>query len=115
MNFINEEYILVTEIGYYSRQVSGALNRRTRSNPEVTPYLGSDDVGQCGLAQPRWAVEQDMVERLVPAFGGGDGYFQIFYDRGLPDEIIEAPWAQTGVQRDILSGGFTRYNTLYVN
>ncbi len=57
MDFINEEYVLTVEVGYYCRQVSGTLNRRPGGNLNVTPDLSGDDIGQSGLTQPRWAVE----------------------------------------------------------
>ena len=54
-----------------------------------------------------------MVQRFVPAFGGGDGYVQIVFDLALPDEVIKTPWPQAGIKWYVLTAGFTRCNTSY--
>ncbi len=56
-----------------------------------------------------------MVQRLAPAFGGGNSYVQIVLDLGLADKVIKAPWAQAGIKWYNLSTSFTRYNASYFN
>ena len=64
-------------------------------------------MGQGGLAQTRRAIKEQMVQRLTPAFGRGNGYVQIFLDRALADEVFKMPRPQAGIERYVLSAGFT--------
>jgi hypothetical protein len=107
VDFVDKEHVPVAEIGDDGRQVPRPLYRRARRYSQVAPDLGGDDISQRGLAQARRSVEQYMVERLIPAPGSGNSYFQVFNDLGLPDEIVQAPRSQTGIKRNILIGGFT--------
>ena len=56
-----------------------------------------------------------MVQRLTPTFSGGNSDVQVFLDLALPDEVIETPRPQAGVEWYILSAGFTRYDAGYFN
>ena len=76
VDFIDEEDILAAEVGQDGRQVAGALDGRAGGGLDVDAHLGGDDVGQGGLAQAGRPVEQDVVDRLAPAFGGGNGNFR---------------------------------------
>jgi hypothetical protein len=44
-------------------------------------------MGEAGLAQSRGPVKQDMVDRLAPAFRGGDADLEVFLDVILPDKV----------------------------
>jgi hypothetical protein len=55
-------------------------------------------VGQGGLAQPRRAVEQDVVERLAPAARRIDGDAQVVLQLLLADELGQAARAERRVQ-----------------
>jgi hypothetical protein len=70
-------------------------------------------MGQGGLAQAGWPVEENVVQRLIPAPGGAYGYSQVFFSFVLADELIKAAWSQAGIKRYILSGRFAGGNTLY--
>ncbi len=56
-----------------------------------------------------------MVQRLVPAFGGGDSYAQVIFNLALPDEVVKTARSQAGIKWRILGAGFTRYNARYFN
>ena len=70
-------------------------------------------MGQRGLAQAGWAVEQGMVQRLVPAFGRPGGDIQIILNLVLADEIAKVAGPQIGVERYILGIGLTGYDAVY--
>ncbi len=108
MDFINEEYVLITQVGQDSRQVAAPFDSGTGSNLDIDPHLGGDDVSQGSLAQARWAIEQDVVEGVAPTLGGGDSDIKIFFNFVLPDEIIQGLGAQTGVKGYIFRAGFVR-------
>ena len=67
---------------------------------EADAQLARDDLRQRGLAEPRRAEEQHMVERLAAALRGLDEHAQILARRLLPDELVERLGPQRGV--DIL-------------
>ena len=113
MDFINEKYVLTVEVGQDGSQVAGALNCRSGGNPDVNPHLHGNDVSQGGLTQSGWAVEEDVVESLAPAFGGGDSYVQVALYLVLPDKIAKSAGSQTGFKWYVLGAWFTRHNTSY--
>ena len=106
MDFINKKNVVVVEVGQNSRQVSGALYRRTGGNPDVHPHLSGNDISQGRFPQPRRAVKQYMVQRLVPALSRRDGYLQVLLDLVLPDKVIEAAGAEAAVKVYVFSPGF---------
>ncbi len=67
-------------------------------------------MSQGSLSQPGWSIEEQVVKRLVSAFGGSDSYVQILLDPVLPDEVGKMSWSQAGIKGNILGAGFTRYN-----
>jgi len=48
-----------------------------------------------------------MVQRLTPAFSGGNRDVQIVLNPGLPDEVIKAARSQAGIEWLILTIGLT--------
>jgi len=64
-------------------------------------------MGQGGLAQAGRAVEQNVVQRLTPALGRGDGDIQITLDFVLPDELIKVAGTEAGIQGGVLGAGLT--------
>jgi len=72
-------------------------------------------MSQGSLAQSGWSIKEQVVQWLVPALGGSDGYIQILFDPVLPDEVSKMSWPQAGIKGNILGAGFTRYNVSYFN
>jgi hypothetical protein len=72
MDLVDEQHIARLQIGQQRGQVAG----RSSTGPEVlasgNAHFAGDDVRQRGLAQPRRAKDQRVVERLasVAARGG---------------------------------------------
>jgi hypothetical protein len=62
---------------------------------------------QCGLTQPWWAIEQNVVERLTTLFRRVDGDEQVLFYLVLPDEVCHSPRAEIGIQRTVFNGGFS--------
>ena len=48
-----------------------------------------------------------MVQRLTPAFGGGNGDVQIVLNPGLPDEVTKTAGPQAGIEWLIISTRFS--------
>lgn len=64
-------------------------------------------MGQGGLAQAGRPVEQNVVQRLTPALGRGDGDIQVALDFVLSDEVIKVAGTEAGIQRGVLGAGLT--------
>jgi len=47
-----------------------------------------------------------VVQSLISAFGGSDGYVQVILNPVLPDKVTKAPGAEAGVKRYVLGVGF---------
>ncbi len=59
--------------------------------------LGGDDAREGGLAQTRWAGEEQVVDRLLPTTGGLEHDREVLLQLGLPDEVVELPWPYPGI------------------
>jgi len=54
-------------------------------------------VSEGGLAEPRRAVEEQVVQRLVTLLCGVDGDAEVVLQLRLADELVETPRAQRDV------------------
>ena len=89
VHFVDEQHLLVAQVGQDGGQVALDLQRRPRGLLERRAHFVGDDVGQRGLAQPRRPVEQHVVQRLAARLGGLDGDFEVVFDLVLPDELAQ--------------------------
>ena len=64
MDLIDKQHVVRLKIGQQSGQITRALQYRTRGALDRHPHFLGDDVGQRGLAQPRWPENQRVVQRL---------------------------------------------------
>ncbi len=48
-----------------------------------------------------------MVEGFTPALGGGDAYLDVLLNPALPDEVGKILRAQAGIERQVVTAGFT--------
>ena len=71
----------------------------------MNAHLIGDNTGQCGLAQPRRAIEQHMIQGFSPGFGCLNIDFQIFFGLLLADIFIQRLRPQTVICADILLHG----------
>ena len=69
MDLVDEEDVAGVEIGQQGRQVPGLLDGGAGGDPDIDPHLVGDDPRQGGLAQARGAVEQHVIQGLIPAEG----------------------------------------------
>jgi hypothetical protein len=70
-------------------------------------------MGQGSLAQAGRPIEEDVIQRFIPAPGSGYSYSQVFLGPVLADKLIQAARPQVGLQGYILGGGLTGGNALY--
>jgi hypothetical protein len=105
VDFIDEEDIVALEVGQDSGQVAGALDGGTGGGLDIDAYLRGDDMGQAGLTQAGRPVEQDVVDRLTAALGGGDGNLEVFLGLVLADEIGQGTRPEAVVQGCVFIAG----------
>ena len=115
MDLVDEQNIVGFEVGEQRREIARPLQHRTRGLAQIDAHLLGDDVRQRGLAQPRRAEQQHMVERLAPMARGLDEDFELTADLLLADVFGELLGAQRALERLVLqaqrrgrSGGRSR-------
>ena len=65
MDLVDEQHVALFEIGQQRRKVARLGDHRARGGAEADAQLARDDLRQRGLAEPRRADEQHMIERLA--------------------------------------------------
>ncbi len=100
MDLVDEQHVAILEIGEQRRQIARFGDDGAGSGAKSHPQLARDDLRERGLAEPRGAEEEDMIERLAARLGGLDEHPEIFTRGALADEFVEPLGAQRGV--DIL-------------
>ncbi len=110
VDLVDEENVIVREVGQDSGQVSLALQRRSRGDVDLRAELVGDDVGERGLAQARRAAEEDVIERLLAPCRRFDEDLEVLDQRALPDHLREVARAQRQVEARVVaqSGGSDR-------
>ena len=78
------------EIGEQCRQIAGPFDHGTGGRLDIHAHLAGDDIRQRSLTQARRTVKKNMIEDVAAAPGGGNRYFQVLFNRFLPNVFIEA-------------------------
>ena len=104
MDFVDEQHVAFFEVGQQAGEIAGFFDGRTAGAFEVGAHGLGEDVGQRGFAQARGPAQQDVIDRFVALFGGGDGDFQALLDLGLAGEFGEQRWPQRHFKRHVRLG-----------
>jgi hypothetical protein len=104
VDLVDEQHVALAQRGEHRGQVAGALDGRTGGGADLRPHLGGHDVGQRRLAQPRRAVEQDVVDRLIALPRRVDQDRQVLLDPILPGELIQPSRPDAGLQDQLVLG-----------
>ena len=89
------------EVGDDGGEVGGPLQRRARRDAESGGRLGRQDPGECRLAEPGRAGQQNVVERAPQHPGGLDGDAEPLLEPLLPYEFAEVAGSERGLDLDI--------------
>jgi len=89
VDFVDEQHVVLLEIGQQCGQVLGLFQHRAAGLAQVHAQLVGNDVRQRGLAQARRAEQQHVVQRLVTLFGGTDKDLQLLAHLGLAHIFVE--------------------------
>jgi len=84
------------EVGHDPDQIARLLDGRPGRGPDRHPHLVCDHVGQRRLAQARWPVEQDVVQRVATLSRRGDSHVEVLAHSILSDVLVEHPRTKTG-------------------
>jgi hypothetical protein len=95
VDLVDEQDVVLLQVGQQRRQVLGFFQHRPAGLAQVDAELVRDDVAQRGLAQPRRAEQQHVVQRLVALAGGADEDLQLLAHLDLAHVLVE----QLGPQR----------------
>ena len=104
MDLVDEEHVIAVEPGEQGRQVAGAFQHRAGGLLQVHAHLGGDDVRQRGLAQPRRAEQQHVVQRLLAPSAGLDEDVELLADLALAHVVGQSARAQRLFQLLFLHG-----------
>src|SRR5258708_39913432 len=87
VNFVDEKYLALPNVGKYSGEIELLLQDRARSLFEADAQLGCDDSRERCLPQAGRPVQQHVVHRLSALLGGFDGDGQVLLELGLTGAI----------------------------
>ena len=99
VDLVDEQHVALFEIGEQRREIAGLGDHRPRGGAEIDAELARDDLRQRGLAEPRRADEQHMVERLVARARRLDEHREIGARLLLADELGQAAAAAARIPR----------------
>ncbi|MNJ38956.1 hypothetical protein D3C81_1189510 [compost metagenome] len=90
MDFVDKQHVVRFKIGQQCRQVTRTLKDRTRGAFDRHAHFLSDDIGQGGLAQPRRAEDQRVIQRFTAPAGGLDEQRHLLAYHWLTDVFSQA-------------------------
>ena len=97
MDLVDEQHVVVAELGEDGGEVAGALERRAGRDVQLHVHLGGDDRRQRRLAEPRGSGEEQVVDGLPAAPGRLEDDAEVLLQFALSDELVEAPRPQPGL------------------
>ena len=113
VDFVDKQHVPLGEVGQNGRQVSRPVDGRAGGDADVLPHFRGDDAGQRRLAQAGGAVEQDVVQGVVPGQGRLDGDFQVFLRLLLADIVRQGMGAQGGFDVAVLPAGVRGHQSVH--
>ena len=66
MNLIDKQHVAGLELHQDGGQIARAVDGRAGGNADVLPHFGRNNTGQAGFAKAGRAVEQNMIQRIMP-------------------------------------------------
>ena len=97
MDFVDKENVSGVQVGEQRGKIPGLFDGRAGGDADVYPHLVGDDPCQGGFAQTGRAVEQGVIQRLIPAAGGFNIDGQVSLGLLLPGVVRQ----QFGAQPDL--------------
>ncbi|MPN12041.1 hypothetical protein SDC9_159351 [bioreactor metagenome] len=85
MYLVDEKDIVFVQVGEQRGEIAGLFYRGAGGYADIDAHLRRNYPGQSRLAEPRRAVEQNVIERLCALFCRRYEYRQVFLCFLLPD------------------------------
>ena len=89
MYLVDEQHVVALEVREYADQVAGPGQCRAGGRLDRRGHFVRDDVCERGLTQPRRAVQQHVIHRLVALAGGGNAYPQLLEQIAHADALVQ--------------------------
>ncbi len=117
MDFIDEEHVAFLQRGQKAREVACLLDHRAGGGGDVGAHGLGHDEGQRRFAETRRAAEEQVLDRIIALFCGGNEDVQPVLDPLLTNKLIKQRRPQGNVQpgigRDGFKRGFGRHDRVY--
>ena len=108
VDLVDKQHVALLQIGQQGGKVAGLFNCRAGRNADLHPHLVRDNAGKGCFAKARRAVEQQVVQRLAPAFRGFKVNAQVAFNLVLPDIFFQCAGAQRKFAVKVLRHGIRR-------
>src|SRR3982074_2709510 len=115
MDFIQKQDLPVTQVGEDGGEIALDLYGGTSTLLIGHAPFISDDRRQCRLAQARWTVEKDVVQRFAARFGRFYSYRQIFFYLFLADEFAQVARTQLEFIRRVVFSLYGGHQAVFVH
>ena len=112
MNFVDEQHFPRGKVRDDADQIAGLLDGRPRRRAHRHAQLVRDYVREGRLAKARRAVQQHVIERLLPLPRGGNRHLQVLAHTILADVLVEHTRAQPRFVLRVLGGASGRDETI---
>ena len=100
VDFVDEQYRPGAGLRQVRQQIFGRRQSRAAGDLQWHVERSGNASGERRLAQPRWAVEQDVAQRFLPNLRGFDRDHQPIVDLPLTNHILQP----LGPQRNVVLG-----------
>ena len=89
MDFVDEQDIVLFQVGEQSRQVFGFFKHRPTGLAQVHAQFLGNDVAEGGFAQTGWPKQQHMIQGFVAVTGCADEDFKLLAHFGLTHILLQ--------------------------
>ena len=102
MDLVDEQDVAFGEAGEDRRKISGALDGRSRGRADLGTQLRGHDIGEGRLAEARWPIQQDVIDRFGPMARRVEQDRQVLLDPFLAGELVESARTDRRLERQLL-------------
>ena len=95
MYLVDEENLVLLEVREHRGQIARLLDNRPGCRAHRHAQLVPNHVGERGLAEARWSVEQDVIERFLAPARSGDRHLQVVAHAVLADVFVQRSRAES--------------------
>ena len=94
VNLVDEQHLVRLQVRQHRREIARLLDDRTRGRAHGDAHLVADDIGERRLAEPGRPIEENVIERFVPAAGRRDRHREVVAHAVLTDVFVEESWTK---------------------